>query len=344
MSGFDVTMRSQQQVNQSQQFYDSQRYQMMGQMGQTIGQAPAMLQEIAVRQQDADMRLALQQQEFQSNAMKLQAMTAIDQADLMREQVRGAKLQNDAMEFDMRQRQEQMGMQKEQMHSVRVERMVQALGGGRGMLAAGVKFDPQTQSFGVMTDEEKKAAAKDVGATEFNSRRNYLLQLYKMALDQGNDEEAARVYEEYRALGGVQPAAPRQPKATPAQQQQIAAQQAQVADIVDVLGPLSRPQSTMVSPGGNPVGRPAGGFLERGRVESIVSFVVANQDELHRQAMQTARAGRKNMKVGETPAETAKLYLLELLNSGSQWQKLMIDDLLRNGVISPEEAQTILSR
>ena len=38
MSGFDVTMRSQAMVNQSQQFYDAQRYESMRGMGGAIQQ------------------------------------------------------------------------------------------------------------------------------------------------------------------------------------------------------------------------------------------------------------------------------------------------------------------
>jgi hypothetical protein len=349
MSGFDVTMRSQQQVQQGQQFYDSQRYQMMGQTGQAIAQAPAMLQEIALRQQDADMRLALQQQEFQSNAMKLQAMTAIDQADLMREQVRGAKLQNDAIEFDMSTRREQMGMQREQMFDVRFERLVNAIGGGRGAAASGLKVDPDGKRLIPMTAEERAAAAKDTGSTEFNARRNYLQQAYRMANDQQDDEEMARIYEEIKSLGGSPvPRAPKAKPQTPAQQQAQTAQQSQVAEITNLLRPLSTytdaPADQVMQTQGWRGSQTPTNRVQPQTVDSIVSFVVANQDELHQQAMSSARAGRKNMKVGETPAETARIYLLELLNSQSEWRKLMVNDLQLNGVITPEEAQAILLR
>jgi hypothetical protein len=349
MSGFDVTMRSQQQVQQGQQFYDSQRYQMMGQTGQAIAQVPAMVQELTLRKQQADMQLAMQQQEFQSNAMKLQAMSAIDQADLMAEQVRGAKLQNDAIEFDMQTRREQMGMQREQMFDVRFERLVQSIGGGRGAAASGLKIDPDGKRLVPMTAEERAAAAKDTGSTEFNSQRNYLSQQYRMLRDAGRDDEAEAVLDEYNALGGTSaPRAPKPKPLTPAQQQAQTAQQAQVDEIATLLSPLANyadaPADQVMQTQGWRGSQTPTNRVQPQTVKSIVSFVIANQDELHQQAVSANRAGRKNMKVGETPADTARTYLLELLNSQSKWREMMVNDLLMNNVITNEEAQAILLR
>lgn len=115
MSGFDGMLRSQAQTDQVRMGYDAQRYESMRGIGQAAMQAPGMVigsmqamqqmqlaeQQMAIVQRDADMRLALQQQEFQQNGQKLMAMAAIDEADIRREALRSAKLQNDAAEFEL---------------------------------------------------------------------------------------------------------------------------------------------------------------------------------------------------------------------------------------------------
>jgi hypothetical protein len=121
MSGFDGMLRSQAQTDQVRMGYDAQRYESMRGIGQAAMQAPGMVigsmqamqqmqlaeQQMAIVQRDADMRLALQQQEFQQNGQKLMAMAAIDEADMRREGLRAARLQNDAQEFELRRAQQQ---------------------------------------------------------------------------------------------------------------------------------------------------------------------------------------------------------------------------------------------
>lgn len=101
MSGFDVMMRSQELASRSNQFYDAQRYESMRQTGDAVQQLGQFSAELGMQQTEQAMRIASFEQEWQANQIKLQGMQALDQTALSREAVRGAKLQNDAMQMDM---------------------------------------------------------------------------------------------------------------------------------------------------------------------------------------------------------------------------------------------------
>lgn len=220
MSGFDVQMRSQQMVNQSQQFYDAQRYESMQQMGQSLMQGPGIVQDMMLRQQDAKMRLALQQQEFQGNALKLQAMMAIDQADVSREQARAAKLQNDAMELDMRMRMQASQQQEALGKKQSFADILRAAGGVRGAAAAGIGVNLEKGEFEPMDaeqmravqaqfqgDDERLQAAEDRRRMEFE---------YKALMEQGDIDQAGAVLRKYRGDTGSPAPSPRsQPAAAP---------------------------------------------------------------------------------------------------------------------------------
>lgn len=345
MSGFDVTMRSQQQVQQGQQFYDSQRYQMMGQTGQAIAQAPAMLQEISLRQQDADMRLALQQQEFQSNAMKLQAMTAIDQADLMREQVRGAKLQNDAIEFDMSTRREQMGMQREQMFDVRFERLVNAIGGGRGAAASGLKVDPDGKRLIPMTDTEKKAMASDTSGQE---RQQEWLNLSremtaaKAMIEDGSDEEggqqrlrdiAARMAEISTARRTAPPPARPGTRTPPAPVDPVGAERTRR------LSMPSAPHSIVgnLAEGGDP--SMFGGF-QPAVAESTSNWMTQNKQSIH-DYMRKVKDPEGRTYAGDNPDATIDRLIDELRDAGSPFRMNILQMLVSNGVITIDQARSV---
>lgn len=332
MSGFDVTMRSQQMANQSQQFYDSQRYQSMAQTGQAIAQAPAMLQEIQIRQQDADMRLALQQQEFQGNAMKLQAMQAIDQADMSREQVRSAKLQNDAIEFDMRSKQQQLGMQQEQMYEARTANLVRAFGGGSGLARMGLKWNPQSGGIEKMSATEWADATKSASLSEKREERLQLQREFSMYNESGDEEGKQSVLERLREMEG-RPAVPRQPQQPSITPEQQRTNDDQVRQLTAMLMPLGQ--------GGSPYSPPTIGV---DRFEAIAKFMVARKDELHQKASSVQKGDRKNMMVGKDADETVRMYLSELRNPNSPWRAGLLTSLVRGGVITPEEAQKLMDR
>jgi hypothetical protein len=221
MSGFDVQMRSQQMVNQSQQFYDAQRYQSMQQMGQSLMQAPGMIQDIMIRQQDAKMRLAQQQQEFQGNALKLQAMMAIDQADVSREQARSAKLQNDAMEQDMMLRRRQLDLQEQSSQREGAAAMLRAAGGLPGLQEAGIDYDFRTGAFSEM--DEKRRLEVSTGSRQNQQRleqaeeRRRMEFEYKALMEQGSVDEANAILRQYRGETASPTPAPRsQPAAASA--------------------------------------------------------------------------------------------------------------------------------
>lgn len=145
--------RAVQQGAQSQQFYDSQRYQSDQNAVNTLGRVgsqfvdtqrdQAMLQmeeqkmqrELSMQEADANMRLAIQQQEQQQNALKLQMMTALDQAKMGRLQAKQMELQTDAMEFDLEQKRK--AAQQDEDTRMRFQKMLDAGGGMDDFLRAG---------------------------------------------------------------------------------------------------------------------------------------------------------------------------------------------------------------
>ena len=390
MSGFDVTMRSQQQVAQGQQFYDSQRYQMMAQTGQSIAQAPAMvqemglrrenmnlqqrsmglqeqqaqaaMQELQMRKQDADMRLALQQQEFQSNAMKLQAMTAIDQADLMAEQVRGAKLQNDAIEFDMKNRQQQYDLNKENTVQNRIQNLLRAGGGVESYMDAGIEFDPNDSSkpFKPMDPDRLKewraSRVKVQQSQQFSELKRYHDSLASQlsAAEEHSPEDVPGILEQMRLNseemkkymghgGGGTTTTKKDPKPmTPAQQQEQTKLDAYVAETVDMGRILWGPSQTMSS--SNPNGIPPQPKISKERYTEVASWLFAQRDRLHKQATAAEKAGRKNMIVGSSPEETARLLMAYLQSPGEEETRAFLGALIGEGVLTQEEGERLFQR
>lgn len=204
MSGFDVQMRSQQMVNQSQQFYDSQRYASMDQMGRSLMQGPGIVQEIMHRQQDAKMRLSLQEQEFQQNNIKLQAMMAIDQADLSRENLRSLKLQNDAMQQDIQLRNRDSQLKEQQLSQNSAAEMLRAAGGLPGLVESGMTFDFSTKSFRALNEDERKQFTRQTYDAQNRLNEAEKRRAFESEFDAlqklGRFEEAEQLLNQYRGV------------------------------------------------------------------------------------------------------------------------------------------------
>lgn len=113
MSGFDNLMRTDEHIANVRMGYDAQRYASDRQTAQTIGQLPGQMQQIGMNEQamamqekqvDADLRLQEVEIESQMQRQKMAMMLEMDTVDMSRQQLRALKLQNDAVEFDYKER------------------------------------------------------------------------------------------------------------------------------------------------------------------------------------------------------------------------------------------------
>lgn len=169
----DITFRSQQMVEGARQFQDQRRDQANANIGNTVQnlgnqlvdmqrydrefavRQQAMQSELAMQQADAGMRLALQQQELQSNQYKLQQMAAIDAVDMSREQLRSMKLENDAREYSLEQQKKMAEPELDIRMQEAKARFISALGGARGAISFGI--DPLTGRKFASTSEQEAA-------------------------------------------------------------------------------------------------------------------------------------------------------------------------------------------
>lgn len=172
----DITLRSQSFVESARQGQDQRRDQANANIGNTIQgfgnqlvdmhryerefalKQQAMQQELAMQRADADMRLALQQQEMQSNQYKLQQMAQIDAVDAGRMQLDSMKLDYEMRKYEFEERKKAAGPELEaKLQEVRA-RTLAALGGARGAVTFG--YDPLTLR--KMSESERDEALKRV--------------------------------------------------------------------------------------------------------------------------------------------------------------------------------------
>jgi hypothetical protein len=332
MSGFDGMIRSQQVVAQNTQFYDAQRYASMDRMGQTAMQIPGMVQELMHRKQDADMRLALQQQEYQSNAMKLEAMAAIDQADLMREQVRSAKLQNDAIEFDMQHKRDMLGQRQAESAEAFFGQFVRDLGGAYGAARAGLKIDIENRRVIPMTDEEFKSYQKQERAqsdiTERRERRIQLAQMIKLAEEQGDYETKESLYEELRELVGGEQRQPRPQPPSPEQTAQREAIETRAREIAARIVPKKGSPPWVISEAN----------LSEGDAYRVGQYFAEIKDKLH-EHIRTRKPERTRKWLGETPDKTVDNIVNALIGFNQEDRNTVIQLLIDNGILTPPGAQ-----
>jgi hypothetical protein len=226
MSGFDVMARSQESVQQSQQFYDSQRYQGQQQMVNTLGgvgqqfiqtqrdqamlgmEQGRMQRELQMQEAETAARLTSIQQQQQLDQYKLQMMAAMDQADMGQAQVESAKLQNKLLAAQVAREEYAVNNLTKSSRTEEMAGIARMFEAAPEMWAQGMIFDPEK---GVITDEERAKQASSTykprsstGTTEFNAQRNYLNQLYKAAEAQGDQPTMDRVYKQLQGMGGEQ--------------------------------------------------------------------------------------------------------------------------------------------
>lgn len=223
MTGFDNIMRSQQHVAQNNAFYDSQRYRAMEGTGQAAAEAMRFSAELGMQRTEQAMRLADHEQQFQSNALKLQAMSQIDQADLMREQVVAAKLANEAVRQQIAQRERALGYEQSMQAKSTFADVVRAIGTDE-LAALGLKPNPSSLSFDEMGEDDQKAyqERRRHYSSVANESRHRAGELRRAFFDETMMEWSDPAMEtEYRSLmglpgrqgGGGGVLAPQQPKA-----------------------------------------------------------------------------------------------------------------------------------
>ena len=239
------------------------------------------------------------------------------------------------------------------------------------MWKGGLGYDKKRGGVYVLSKDEyaqKLADFQKVATSEGNSQRfselkrrhDMLRSSLKAADDFGTAEEAKQIWQQIKeneaemaqlmAAGSGEGGEPRPytPPATPAKALPLEAKK-YVDEFTKMLAPLAqeRPkaignQSSLVPWQGD--GQGPGIAIAKESVDKIVLYMVEHQDEFHEMAEGVTKDGRRNMKVGATPSDTVRLYLMELMDSGSAWRRPFIQNLVENGVISQEDAQKLLNR
>ena len=231
----DITFRSQQQVEGARQFQDQRRDSAMQGIGNTVQGLGQQIQatqryeqefafqqqqaerEFAMQSADANMRLALQQQEMQFNQQKLQQMAQIDMVDMSREQLRSAKLQNQATELELKRQQKMfdtMGEDRTAKTFAEINKTMSALEWNE------LGFEPDPTSMTFKPVDEKTQASRRESLKRQSSFRdpdaqmqqtlNGLYNAIEKAVEDGDENTANYLRERVQQLtGGGQPQASR---------------------------------------------------------------------------------------------------------------------------------------
>lgn len=216
MSSMDTgnQLRSQEFVQrsemQSQSLRQDSANQMVGGLQHTVEAA----RQFAILDAEAKARLQMHEQEMQINAVKLQHMQALDATDLMGEQVRGAKLDNDM-------KQQQLDRQKRLEEGLKGLGMDEATMTLLDKMGEGARYFYAPKEGGgirVLTPAEAEEARKHGAATRTTPTYTDLRGEWAKLLDQGDYEAAAAVKELMDAMkekGGMGATPTPKPKAPP---------------------------------------------------------------------------------------------------------------------------------
>lgn len=155
----DITLQSQSLAQNSEHFYDAQRYDSMRQAGSSIMQTGQMIQENRRAQTALDQhwveigqRGAAQQAEIDLAQKKLLAAQALDGTEMSRQSVRQATLHNDLLEHQVAESKKRLDLLDEDKQSRMDSALAEALSrsGNAGRFAfdpnapAGKRFTPRT--------------------------------------------------------------------------------------------------------------------------------------------------------------------------------------------------------
>lgn len=356
----DITFRSQQQVEGAQQFQDQRRdgaMQGIGNavqgLGQQIQATQRYEQEFAFQQQqaerefamqnaDANMRLALQQQEMQFNQQKLQQMAQIDMVDMSREQLRSAKLQNQATEMELKRQQklfDTMGEDRTAKTFAEINKTMSALEWNE----LGFEPDPTSMTFKPV-DEKTQASRRESLKRQSSSRdpdaqmQQTLNGLYnaieKADLD-GDDQTADFLRQRVQQLtgGGGQPQAQRQQSARVAP-----ADQSLVDEVASIVSPAASSNEIVgqLAQGGGMDSFKQGVPPEVSK--SVSQWLVANRSAIH-QRLAGAKSSSGRTWLGENPEATVRRLANTLRNPGDPNRIAVLNMLLAAGAITREQAE-----
>lgn len=228
MSSFsDITLRSQEQVAQGQQYYaglaqrsqegmvaglrqsaqdiTSQRQfqqQMMQRQAEQQTAVQQFEQQFAMQKADADMRLQMHQQEMALNAVKLQHMQAIDATDLSRINVQTAQANLDMRQLDVKKAKKQdeflgeWGMNPQDLGKLDEDWMYTygyKIEKGKGLVQVPPK---ELEAFRADIMKSKARTQSDQRVRDLNTT-------IKNANDAGDDETALAALKQLRSLQGL---------------------------------------------------------------------------------------------------------------------------------------------
>lgn len=293
MSDSNITLRSQEYGQRSRMFYDQQRFQSDQQMVQTLQQQVGM--EMQRQEADIGFRLAIDQQQQQRSIQKIQMAHAIDQMDLSREQVRGARLQNQSIELELQERQRMLDPFERNKQQAIFE--IKGSGGLLEMRRAGwVPKDPKNLMGGFKYDPDAAKLEDPVSATEDRMTT-------QMFLDAADPEVRAVGEARARERAGL-PATPR------AQAPKVDA--AKVEETAKSIRTGFRTASPMNEVGGGPM--PWADLLTEEHTKSIANYLWANTSQLMKDQQSGYDSDPARKGLTATP-ESAVKEIVDILNN-----------------------------
>jgi len=359
----DITFRSQQQVEGARQFQDQRRdsaMQGIGNavqgLGQQIQATQRYEQEFAFQQQqaerefamqsaDANMKLILQQQEMQFNQQKLQQMAQIDMVDMSREQLRSAKLQNEATELELKRQQklfDTMGEDRTAKTFAEVNKVLSLA----ELNELGFEPDPIGMTWnkmdlstkeGLEKQSSRREALKRASGVSQNTQTQRDLNGFYNARDKaeeaGDMATVAFLDERIQQLTGGQPQAQRQQPARVAP-----ADQSLVDEVASIVSPAAS--------SGEIVGQLAqGGGMDSFKQgvppevsKSVSQWLVANRSAIH-QRLAGAKSSNGRTWLGENPEATVRRLANTLRSPGDPNRIAVLNMLLAAGAITREQAE-----
>lgn len=365
MSGFDGMARSQAQASQATQHYDDQRFESMRQTGQSVmqlGQFAVEVQQLATEQA---MRVQEHEINMQQSMAKLQSMNMMNESDMLRQQVRGMKLQNDAMEFENQHRAEMYDSSKKMDAATKYRSIAGTIGVDRlidmGLDPDPAKWNSATMEFPKLDPAKQEEALKNrergrygyglnenVEAKRFQNEWLAASKALQQALSSDTppppevldtlyeaEEVTRKNWMESRGItGGGSSRSRNQPKAEKPSPE--------VQKIANILSPSAtieggqyKPQSVMLGPGGE---RPD--VLPPQSAQRVASFVWQNRERIHKELTSKAKSGRAWP--GSDPASTAELVAKILKSKEASPSKIgIIRMLIAAGMLDQQEAEAL---
>lgn len=353
----DITLQSQQLAQNSEHFYDAQRYQSMRDAGSSIMQTGQMIQENRRAQTALDQhwveiaqRGAAQQAEIDLGMKKLQFAQALDGSEMSRQNVRQATLQNNLLEQQVKESQKRLDLMDEGKQGQLDASLAEAL--SRSGNAGRFKYDPNAPAdrrFTPRTDEEYKTWVSE--QEQLHSRLPTSLNPdveIKRAQNEWIANIRARHEMELQGVSDADLAEFDQTTLNPSKEryQNLMSKRG---------GPAAPSQNGTTAPKAKPPEKPKAlppeeqktadswaswvSWLPPETSKRVAGAVMANREELAKYVTLGKAEGRD---IGKNPYDIAAEGMKALSRQGqSQDKYAMLGWLVSKGILNPQEAQQV---